>query len=293
MRRRLSETAGWIALVSLCLLASPAAAEERAEIKVRGGGFFKDRLLVQQLKALHHEDPTYFEPVDIEDAALIIISDMQSNGYLEARTLGTITNLDGDVSTVEWDKELDVFLPADTEANLVEFEIIPGPRFYYASLDVKENPVIDKEDAEAFFFKEPYFFGSDESKVFTPSQFTSGAHNLRAQLENMGYQEAQVFSEVTNLDANTGAVDTQLEIAEGPLFLLENVQVNSPLTDIFDGNVSAYLNKPYNTFIRQDIIRDVRNAFYAAGHAEVQFEHKVSATPNSPKEVSVALEITK
>lgn len=281
-----------VAFAFLLTLSLATIADDRAEMKVRGGGFFKDRLLVQQLKALHHEEPTFFEPVDIEDAALIIISDMQSNGYLEARTLGKITSTDNTASTVEWDKDLDVFLPAGTEATLVEFEIIPGPRFYYASLELKDNPVIKKEEAEAYFYKEPYFFGGDESKVFTPSQFTSGAQNLRAQLEIMGYREAQVFSEVKNLDTVTGAADTQLEIQEGPLFLLKDVTVESPLPGIFSGNVSTYLEKPYNTFIRQDIIRDIRNAFYSAGYADVQFEHQITATPDSSSEVSVSLTIT-
>ena len=267
------------------------ASTDGAEIKIHGAGFFKDRLLVQQLKAIYQEDRAYFEPVDIEDAALIIISDMQSNGYLEAKTIGTLTDTSGAISSVEWDKALDVFLPANTKAVLVEFEITPGPRFYYNSLEINENPVISKEEAEAFFYKEPYFFGSNESKVFTPTQFTSGAQNLRAQLENMGYQEARVFSEVLNLDLETGAVATQLKIEEGPLFLLGSIEVDNPVPDIFDSNTSNYLNKPYNTFLRQDIIRDIRNAFYAAGYAKVQFEHQITSNPKSSKQVTVSLKI--
>ncbi len=104
MNRFLSTSLTLVTLFSMGIQGLNAADDSKAEMKIKGAGFFKDRLLVQQLKAIFHEEEPFFGPVDIEDAALIIISDLQSDGFLEAKTVGTITHSDGDVSSVEWEK---------------------------------------------------------------------------------------------------------------------------------------------------------------------------------------------
>ena len=134
-------------LIALSLSSYNLVAVEEAPkptMKVDGAGFFKDRLLAQQLKSIFHAPAELFGPTEIEDAALILISDMQSDGYLEARIVGTITAPNGEQATIEWDKGLYIFLPKETQAQRIDFRVIPGPRFYYASLEVEENPVIDR-----------------------------------------------------------------------------------------------------------------------------------------------------
>jgi outer membrane protein insertion porin family len=289
---RLSLICTMLAITFLTEVASIAADKKlNPEMKIDGAGFFKDRLIKKQLEAIFQGTDGYFEPVDIEDAALIIISNLQSDGYQEAKTIGTITHANGDISTAEWDKNLDVFLPENTRAKKVFYEIIPGPRFYYATLEINENPVLSKEDVEAFFYKDPYFLGSNNSKVFTPPLFTSGAQNLKAHFKNLGYQGVKVFYEVLAIDKNTGAVDVKVSMEAGPLFKLHTVTVENPLPEVFPEDFSDYLNKPFNTFLRQDIIRDVRNVFYASGYAKVAFEHSISFTPISDNEVEVDLEL--
>ena len=282
-------------LIALSLSSYNLVAVEEAPkptMKVDGAGFFKDRLLAQQLKSIFHAPAELFGPTEIEDAALILISDMQSDGYLEARIVGTITAPNGEQATIEWDKDLDIFLPKETQAQRIDFRVIPGPRFYYASLEVEENPVIDRETAETFFYSEPYFFESDTSKVFTPPQFTSGAQNLRAHLKILGYQDARIRSEIIELNEETGAASVRVVINEGPLFKLAKVDVTNPLPELSDYDLSGYTNQPYNVFIRQDIIRDIRNAFHKEGYATVTFDPTITATPLSPSVVEVALKIT-
>lgn len=261
-------------------------------MKVDGAGFFKNRLLKQQLKSIFSEPTEFFGPTDIEDAALILISDMQSDGYLEARVVGVITLPDGSVEVVTWDKDLDIFLPKETRAMEVNYEIQPGPRFYYASMDIEENPVIDNKTIESFFFSEPYFFESNKSKVFTPPQFTSGTQNLRAHLKILGYQDARIRSEIVELNEATGAASLEVAIDEGPLFTLTKLNVNNPLPELSNYDLSDYLNEPYNLFIRQDIVRDIRNVFYKEGYASVTIEHSTTTNPITQDTVGVTLDIT-
>lgn len=270
-----------------------ATAEEtvKPSMQVDGAGFFKDRLLKQQLKTIFNDPRELFGPTDIEDAALILISAMQSDGFLEAQVIGTFKNPDGEATTISWNKDLDVFLPEETQATHIEFQVLPGPRFYYHSLEHEDNPVVDNETIESFFFSEPYFFENERSKIFTPAQFTSGTQNLRAHLKILGYQDAQVRSEILELNEATGAASVKIAIDEGPLFKLTGLEIDNPLPEIFSSDLSSYLEKPYNIFIRQDIIRDIRNAFYEFGYASADFEHSITSVPASAELVEVGLKI--
>mgnify|MGYP002630448222 CR=1 FL=1 len=279
--------------VLMCLGSLNAATEEtvRPSMQVDGAGFFKDRILKQQLKTIFNDPKEFFGPSDIEDAALILISAMQSDGFLEAQVIGTFNNPDGKTTTISWDKDLDVFLPEETQATDIEFQVSPGPRFYYYSLENEDNAVVDNETIESFFFSEPYFFESDQSKIFTPAQFTSGTQNLSAHLKILGYQDAHVHAEILELNEETGAASVKIAIDEGPLFKLTAIEVVNPLPDVFNSDLSSYLEDPYNVFIRQDIIRDIRNAFYESGYASANFEHTITSIPASAELVEVGLKI--
>ncbi len=275
-----------------CVQSLKAEDEPLAKIKVDGTGFFKNRILMQQLETIFYEERTFYGPADIEDAALILISDVQSDGYLEARTIGMITDATGNTSSVEWDKQLDVFLPKETQGLSVEFEIILGPRFYYHSLTTNETPVLAHEEIEAFFYSEPYLFGGEESKIFTPSLFNSGAQNLQSHLKQLGYRDANVFPEIVNLDTSTGASDLKLTINTGPLYTLKEVHVSSSPPQVYSNDHAEYLGEPYNTFLRQDIMQEIRNAYYALGYAKMNFEYEEIKTPLSSDAVEIGLNIS-
>lgn len=261
-------------------------------MRVRGAGFFKDRLLAQQLETLFQEDRSHFNPADIEDAALILISSLQNDGYLEAKVVGTLSSTRGTVSEVHWDRKLDVFLPGDTEVRMAEFRILPGPRFYYRSLSTNENPITSKSEIESFYYSEPYFFSGDRSKIFTTPVFASGTQNLQSHLRFLGYQDAEVFSEVLNQDTATGATDVKITLHEGPLYKLEQVNVSAPPGGPQIGDFSDQYGNPYNTFLRQDIVQKIRNRYYASGYAKVSFEHSIVASPRESDLVEVVLNIS-
>ena len=76
-----------IGISVLILIPGQTTHGEEAEVPkfhVKGAGFFKDRLLIRQLENLFQPDGPHFTPNDVEDAALLVISEMQSDGYLEA-----------------------------------------------------------------------------------------------------------------------------------------------------------------------------------------------------------------
>ncbi|MCB1121383.1 MAG: BamA/TamA family outer membrane protein, partial [Verrucomicrobiae bacterium] len=283
----------WV--VSLLLLSVAFAwgqESSRAVMRVKGTGFFRDRLLMQQLETLFKESKSYYDAADIEDAALIVLSEVQSEGYLKATATSELTSTDGTVSSVDWNTDLDVFLSTETTAVQVKFQIHPGPRFYYHTLESNAMGAMDFKDIESFFYSEPYFFSNESSKVFTPTLLNSSVLNLQSHLKSLGYQTARVRAEITNMDTETGATDVKVQLDPGPLYVLRNVSYTSDAEAVYKADFTTHIGKPYSTFVRQDIIQDIRNHYYAQGYAEVTFEHQITSLPANDHEVEISLQIT-
>ncbi len=143
----------WIVTVWFVLTVEVSGSDkrDRASWAVANGGFFKNRKLKRQLDLIFSEDKEVFNSSDIEDAALILISYLENEGYLAARAVATIANVDDSESTVEWDSDFDVFLPRDTAAKHVRFELIHGPRFYYDALQIERSSLLERDGVERFF----------------------------------------------------------------------------------------------------------------------------------------------
>ena len=169
--------------------------------------------------------------------------------------------------------------------------MFPGPRFYYRSLDYDPNNILSLEEVEAFYYSTPYFFEGEKAKVFTPSLLTSGTQNLQAHLKNLGYQGARAFSEIVDQNPLSGATDVKVSIDPGPQSLLRSIVVQGPGDTPTADAYSDYLGKPYNTFLRQDIVQDIRNHFYALGYADVVTEFSKHTTPATSNEIDVELTV--
>jgi outer membrane protein insertion porin family len=273
-------------------LMGQAAEDNSPKMTIDGTGFFKDRILQKQLEAIFENRDTFYDPADIEDAALIIISEIQNDGHLEAKVAATITTETGELSTAEWDKRLNVFLPKEIKAVRVEFKVTPGPLFYYNTLTLEGSTVLSFKTVESFFYSEPFFFSGETSKVFTQPDMTKGTQNLQSHLKNLGYQSAKATAEVANMDTNTGATDVRILISQGPMYHLKEIVVDAPKENPITNDFSKRINKPYNTFVRQDIIQEIRNAYYSLGFTEVKIEHEATSTPATAEIIEVLLNIS-
>ncbi len=265
---------------------------ERAKWSVKKGGFFKNRSLKKQLDLIFNEEKAEFTASDIEDAALILISYLETEGYLAAKTLATITLVDGTEKTVEWDSHFDVFLPRDTSATFVRFDLIEGPGFYYQELEIVGNQVLAVEEVEAFFFSEPFLFQSEKARLFTPGLLQRGGGNLQAHLNHLGYKDALVKTEVLSMDKETGACLAQVVIDEGVKHYVKDVTVvikgDPPKSSV---DVSPYLGQPYNRFIAQDIAKELRNRFFEVGYPDTVIKSSLKVGPESKKGKGVEISI--
>ena len=267
----------WILLVET---GQNAAAKEKqgiAKWSVENGGYFRNRKLKNQLNLIFNEDKEFFDSSDIEDAALILISYLEGEGYLAAKAIGEITLAGGEKTTVEWDSAFDVFLPRDTAAKRVDFKLLLGPRFYYDSLLVEGSQVLNLEEVEAFFFKEPLLFQNKNSRLLSNSLLQRSKGHLQTHLNTMGYNKARVKAELVDSNRETGACTVKVSIFEGAKHLVDSVEVKvegeGPEADI---DLEKYLGQPYSRFITQDVSRELRNRYYELGYPDTAIKSSIS-----------------
>ncbi len=279
----------FVALAFVPLVAADDS-QRLAEWHVDGLGTFKNRSLKNRLKIIFSEEKEFFSASDIEDAALVLISALESEGYLRAKAVANLENQEGRLDSVNWDTAFDVFLPRDTAVVDARFELVRGPRFYYENLDTSENDTLTEKEVAAFFFSEPLLFQNETSRVFTPSLLNSGASNLQAQLNILGYQEAKVQAEVESMDEETGAVRASVAISEGPRFVLKSAEIEQAIAEFSPSfDVSQYSGQPYSRFLTQDITQDLRNQHFVAGYPDVAIKVEIQETSRSESEVEVSL----
>lgn len=269
--------------------------EDVASWSVENGGFFKNRKLKSQLDLIFNEEKESFDSSDIEDAALILISYMEGEGYLTAKAVGEITLLNGETTTVEWDGEFDVFLPRDTAAKQVRFKLLHGPRFYYENLSIEGNQVLTSEEVEAFFYNEPLLFQGDKSKLFSKSLLQSSKGNLKTHLNTLGFYGAQVKAELVEFDKESGGCSVHVVIDEGQKHLVGSVVLRSTDEGLLpELDLEKYVDQPYSRFITQDVSKELRNRYYEMGFPDATIKSSLEFEDGSEgtKKVTIRLEVT-
>src|SRR5437016_3989093 len=86
---------------------------QRAKLKISGFGLLGNRELRKTIRLMSgtKTPPQFYAANFVEDAALIILSTLNREGYLAPRVTAALTLSDGSVQTFEWNKEVDTVLP--------------------------------------------------------------------------------------------------------------------------------------------------------------------------------------
>ena len=282
-----------IAIVFFALVpALLGEAASTAEWKVRGMGYFKNRSLQKQLDLILNQSLATFNASDIEDAALVLISYLEDEGFLSAKAVALIDDGSGEPLTVTWDRNFDVYLPRELEAKSVRFELEKGPRFYFRDLKIEGSAGIDNEAVSEFFFSKPLALQSERSRRFTSSLLSSGGNQLVAHLKSLGYQAAAAKTGVSEMDNETGAVDAWVAVEAGPMHSLEKVTVSvEGPGPRFEIDTENFMDLPFSRFVSQDIAKELRNRYFAAGYPEVSIRSSAVASPGENEEKTVELQI--
>ncbi len=274
------------ALFTAALLASTALLPA-AELHVRGLSWFANRKAEQQLKLLLGEQHgATLNAGALEDAALVLISALNNEGYLEPGLTVEVTLPDGRVAAYPLDARLDHPLPRPLEVTTATLRLERGRRFTLRDVTFSGLLALPEKDARAFFLGEVLLIPLAAERIYSPARLQRAMGNLEEALRRLGYAEAVV---------TPGAVRAQIRVQEGRRWRVTALQF--AVTDggaAPDHLVSLPPDQPWTSLWRQDTATAIRRWYYARGHPDVQVKLTPQTTdaPDGTKTVTVLAEVT-
>ncbi len=294
-RNSVSRFFGWCAAALLGL--SLVGAEGRAEapqLAVDGLGWFGDRGAERSLKLLlGSQVDAALEAGTIEDAALILISQLTDDGYLEPKLTVRVRHADGRETEHPLDAEMSTPLPRPLDATSARLRIEKGPRFVYEEITFTGLAALPESAARSFFVGESMLIPLSNERAYSPGRLTRGLGNLREELRQQGYAAAAVQATDLQLDRATGAVRLQVEVQEGTQRRVAAVAfavptgTPSPTAEWTKDRVG----KPWSALWSQDLATALRRWYFRRGYPDVQVQLKAEQAPVDEGRVAVTVEI--
>ena len=142
-------------IASLLLLGLTAARSAEtnkvthASLKISGFGPLGNRELKKTIRLMSGKKtpPEFYEANFVEDAALIIVSTLNREGYLAPHITAALTLSDGQEQRFEWDKDIDTVLPGPLAVKKVRFRVRHGVRYYYRHLSIQGLKSLSQSEA--------------------------------------------------------------------------------------------------------------------------------------------------
>jgi outer membrane protein insertion porin family len=283
-------------LLLLLLALTGVAFASAADIRVRGLGWLDNRRAEQKLKLLFGASPAAtHEPGTLEDAALVLLSTLHSQGYLEAALTVDSVQPDGQSASAPLDARLDPPLPRNLSYAGVTLRFAEGRRFTLRDLTFTGLQAMRESDARAFFVGESALIPLAAERIYAPGRLQRSADNLEEALRLLGYAEAEVIPGTPEIDRTTGAVRVPIAVREGRRWLVSALRF-----DVTDGGAAPpeltgdRLGRPWNSSWRQDTATAIRRWYYARGHPDVQVALTAhpSTAPDGGDAVEVVAQVT-
>src|SRR5437867_4062711 len=177
-------------LLSLCCAqAQESNKVQRAKLKVSGFGLIGNRELKKTIRLMSGKKaaPEFYDANFVEDAALIIMSSVDREGYLAPRVTATLTLADGKVQTFKWDKDIDTVLPGPLAVKKVRFRVRRGVRYYYRKLAIHglKSPAL--LEARALFIQTGFLVSLKSTRIYAPSRLDRSVSDLTETLARKGF----------------------------------------------------------------------------------------------------------
>lgn len=266
-----------------------------AEIRVDGLGWLANRQAQNTLQLLLGEQRrAALDASAVEDAALILFSQLTDEGYLEPTVTALITPAAGEPLTHVFDARLDRPLPRPLAAQAVEFRIERGRRFLLHTLSFTGLQALTPEAAREFFVGETMLIPLAASRIYAPGRLNRAVGNLQNELRQRGYAEAVVTHDAPQIDPATGRVDVAVQVQEGPPWRVHalhyDIADHSPAPDV----IAPPAGEPWTSLWRQDVLTALRRWYYRQGHPDVQIRLVPDSAPvaGGERRVTVTAHIT-
>ena len=281
--------------LSFAFLACVAAASA-ADLHVKGLGWFDNRTAEQKLKLLlGKQRGSTLDANALEDAALVLISALNNDGYLEPKLTVEATLQDGRVEKYPLDAQLEHPLPRPLLATTATLHFASGRRFTLQEVTFTGLLAMTEKEARTFFVGETMLLPLASERIYSPGRLQDSAGNLEEALRQLGYAGAEVTPGDARIDHDTGHVRVRVVVQEGRRWM-----VNALGFTVADGSEAPLklagerTGKPWTSLWRQDTATAIRGWYYARGHPDVQIVLTPQPTlaPDGTMSVTVTAGIT-
>ncbi len=281
----------FIIVALICTASLPAA-----ELHVRGLNWFANRKAEQQLKLLRGEQPgATLDAGALEDAALVLISALNDEGYLAPGLMVEITRPDGRAAAYPLDARLEHPLPRPLDVTTATLRIARGRRFTLREVTFSGLLSMKEKEARTFFLGEVLLVPLPSERIYSPGRLKRAMGNLEEALRQQGYAEAEVTPGGVQIDPLTGKVHATIEVNEGRRWLVTTLHFS-----LTDGSappaklIELRPDQPWTSLWRQDTMTAIRRWYFALGHPDVQVNLTPQAVvaPDGTKSVTVLAKVT-
>lgn len=270
-----------VMLAAILWLAVAANADAApASLEVKGMGLLGNRNARTNLKLLIDQNETEtFSPGAIEDGALILHSQLQSEGYLRAQVTVHLVLDDGIRLTYPLDAQISEPLPRPLAIKSVVFEVERGRRFSLDEILFSGLTAVPEEEARRFFVGETMLIPLASERVYAPDRLRRSVENLAEHLRQQGFAEATVEVAQLKVDDDTGAAAVKVAVKEGPLWRVENLELVTTDGSEPPANFAERAGQPWSSLWRQALRADIWRWYYRRGFPDVQVTLVPEAAP--------------
>ncbi len=282
-------------LFLLLVLSSFTTLLPGAELKVDGLGWLDNRRAEQKLKIMFGGDDAPADAGVLEDAALVLISALNGQGYLESSLTVDAVLADGGVASYPLNNRLEPPLPRPLAASSATLRFDRGRRYTLEEITFTGLFAMKADDARAFFVGESALIPLASERIYAPGRLQRSAGNLEEALRQLGYAEATVTPGEPRIDRATGEVRVAITVKEGRRWLVHAVEFKVAAGAAPpDEAIAGRTGRPWNTLWRQDAMTAIRRWYYGQGHPDVRVKLTPRPMPaaDGTNAVSVLAEIT-
>lgn len=268
----------WILLgFAVCGLLRPttvsakSAGPKRAKIEVNGLGWLRDRdqrLSLERL--LGDQRGEVIKSNAIEDAAFLLVSALEGEGFLKPALEIAIETPDGAKEKFPFDTTLATTMPRELAAKAVSFKVHEGVRYVVTEVRITGLTAFPVEVARGYFMPGQALFATGAARAYTPGRLRRAVENVQEELQQRGYAEARARTADVDVDDRTGKVSLAVEVTEGPRWEVTDVRI----AGVKDAEVALdytvqFEHRPWTPLWQQDLRERIRHSFYAKGYPEI------------------------
>jgi outer membrane protein insertion porin family len=282
------------AIGAISALAKPDE-PKTAKFEISGLGLLRNREVSRTMNDFVNPGKVAWLSDDAaENAAFVLISELEDDGYLHPKVEGTVTLLDGTQTRFTFDEKLDIAFPRKAGTNVVAFDVERGPRYYIAEVHFEGLTVLDPESAANFFQPAFGLFGGKRGNIFSENSVRRGRNSLLDVLQLRGYASATVEVRSSPLPEREGAMRLDVTVQQGPRWVVSSLRLlDEKQTPIDPAIFEEFIGQPWSEATRQDASVATRRAYYRLGFPDVstRVTRETSPTPDGTTQVDATVNV--